>query len=276
VQGKVVRLTDFGAFVELEAGIDGMIHVSELSWTKKVRKPADLLKVGESVEVVVLSVDSTAKRIALGLKQALGDPWEDADKKFPMGAVLEAPITNLAQFGAFVDLGEGFEGLIHIGDITREKRLNHPKELLNAGQVVKAQVLEIDKDRRRIRLGMKQLEPTSLDIFLQEHKVGDTMTGRVLEVSNTRARFEISEGVVATMKIEKAAEEEAASTAASSKVDVASATALLAAKWKSGGTTSSSGGGKEKKDQLRPGQIRQVKISNIDPQTRRIEVELAS
>jgi small subunit ribosomal protein S1 len=277
VNGKVVRLTDFGAFVELEAGIDGMIHVSELSWTKKVRKPSDLLKIDEAVDVVILSVDTSAKRIALGLKQALGDPWEEVEKKFPVGTTLEAPISNLAQFGAFVDLGEGFEGLIHIGDITREKRLNHPKEMLNAGQTVKAQVLEIDKERRRIRLGMKQLEPTSLDIFLQEHNVGDVLTGRVLEVSNTRARFEISDGVVAAMKIEKPTEEaDSSGSGSASKVDVASATALLAAKWKSGGLSSASGSTKEKKDQLRPGQVRQVKIANIDAQSRKIEVELAS
>ena len=126
------------------------------------------------VEVVVLGVNPADKRIALGLKQALGDPWEDAVKKYPVGATVEGPVTSLAKFGAFVDLGDGVEGMIHIGDISREKRLNHPNEVLKVGQVVKAQVLEADRERRRFKLGIKQLEPTSIDEYLAERKVGET------------------------------------------------------------------------------------------------------
>lgn len=276
VPGKVVRLTDFGAFVELEAGVDGMIHVSELSWSKKVRKPGDVLTVGDQVEVVVLGVNPAEKRIALGLKQALGDPWEEVEKKFPVNTVVEAPITNLAQFGAFVDLGDGFEGLIHIGDITREKRLNHPKEMLAPAQVVKAQVIEIDKERRRVRLSMKHLEPTPLDHFMNEHQVGETLSGRILEVSANRARVELSEGVVATLRIVvPEAEQASADAPAADKVDIVSATALLAARWKSGGLGSGSGKGeKGGKDQLKPGQVRTVRITNIDAGQRRVEVEL--
>src|SRR5690349_6434541 len=143
-RGAVTRVTDFGAFVELEKGVEGLIHVSELSWSKKVKRPSDVVKPGESVEVVILGVNQAERRIALGLKQALGDPWADALQKYPVGSQIEAPVTSLTKFGAFVQLAEGVEGMIHVGDISAEKRINHPQDALKLGQVVKAQVLEID------------------------------------------------------------------------------------------------------------------------------------
>src|SRR5262249_34050943 len=158
-------------------GIEGLIHVSEMSWTRRNVRPADVLKAGDQVEVVILGVNPADKRIALGLKQALGDPWEEALKKYPVGSVVEAPVTSLAKFGACADMGDGIEGMIHIGEISREKRLNHPNEALKVGEKVKAAVTEADKERRRFRLSIKQLEPTSVDEFLTEHKVGDTITG---------------------------------------------------------------------------------------------------
>ncbi|HVO97931.1 MAG TPA: 30S ribosomal protein S1, partial [Bryobacteraceae bacterium] len=173
-RGKVARVADFGAFVELEPGIEGLIHVSEMSWTKKNVRAQDVVKEGDQVEVVVLGVNPADKRIALGLKQALGDPWEDAVKKYPAGSVAEGKVTSLTKFGAFVDLGDNIEGMIHIGDITHEKRLNHPNEALKVGETIKAQVLEADKERRRIRLGIKQLIPTSIDEYIAEHKAGDS------------------------------------------------------------------------------------------------------
>src|SRR6476620_9629797 len=133
IRGTVSRVLDFGAFVELEPGVEGLIHVSEMSWSKKNVRAVDVLKPGENVEVVVLNVNPTDKRIALGLKQALGDPWEDALKKYPVGTAVDAPVTSLAKFGAFVDLGDGVEGMIHIAEITAEKRLNHPNEVLKQG-----------------------------------------------------------------------------------------------------------------------------------------------
>lgn len=269
VKGRVVRITDFGAFVEIESGIDGMIHLSEMSWSKKVRKPSDLVKVGDQVETVVLSVKPEEKRIGLGLKQALGDPWEEAEKKYPVGSVVEAPITNLAKFGAFVDLGDGVEGMIHIGDISHEKRLNHPSEVLKPAETVKAQVLEIDRERRRIRLGLKQLEPTEADKFIAEHKIGDTISGRLVEVHASAGKVEVADRVIAICRFKKQ-EEKGASQSSAVKVDVSTATALLAARWKKG-----EGGPAPDADVPKPGQVRQFKIAGMDPIQKRIELEMA-
>ena len=270
VTGKVVRLADFGAFIEIAPGVDGLIHLSEMSWTKRIRKPSDILKVDELVEAVVLEIKPSDKRISLGLKQALGNPWDSVDTKFAPGTQVEAPITNLAQFGAFVDLGDGVEGMIHVGDITREKRIQHPKEMLNAGQVVKAVVLEVDKEKRRIRLGMKQLEPTSADIFITEHTVGELLSGRVVEVHGGHAKIEIAEGVHARCKTKEEAAAAATSTGAAA-ADVDDLAAMLASRWKSGPSTASGA----PKDSLRVGQIRRFKITAMDVANRRIEIEFA-
>ena len=147
VHGTVTRVAEFGAFVELDKGVEGLIHLSEMSWSKKARKPSEVVKPGEQVDVVILGVNPTERRISLGLKQALGDPWADIQQKFPAGSVVEGPVTSLTKFGAFVQLAEGVEGMVHIGDITAEKRLNHPQDVLKVGQVVKAQVLEIDGEK---------------------------------------------------------------------------------------------------------------------------------
>lgn len=267
VNGKVVRLAEFGAFVELLPGVDGLIHLSEMSWTKRVHKPSEVLQVGEQVDVVVLDIKHSDKRISLGLKQALGNPWDDVDKKFPVGSTVEGAITNLAAFGAFVDLGNGIEGMIHIGDITREKRLQHPKDMLTSGQVVKAAVVEVDKGKKRIRLSMKQLEPTSADIFISEHAVGDLLSGRVVEVHGTTAKIEISEGVHARCKVK---EEAPAKQQAAAAADLGDLAAMLASRWKSGPSSSASS-----KEGIRPNQIRRFKITALDNEARKIDVELA-
>jgi small subunit ribosomal protein S1 len=268
VRGTVARVADFGAFINLAPGVDGLVHVSEMSWSKKHRKPSDIVKTGEAVEVVILGVNPAEKRISLGLKQALGDPWEEAQKKYPVGSVLEAQITNLAPFGAFVDLGEGIEGMIHVGDITREKRIDHPKDVLKTAQTVKAQVLEFDKERRRIRLGMKQLKPTSTDTFIAEHQVGETVTGRVVDVKNDRMKVEVAEGVYATCRVaEQAGESKEEAQAA--RTDISSLTAMLAARWKSGPDYAA-----ETKS-ARAGQIRTFRIAILDPQQKRIQLELS-
>jgi|HigsolmetaAR201D_1030396.scaffolds.fasta_scaffold04639_8 Ribosomal protein S1 len=270
VHGKVVRLQDFGAFVELAPGVDGLIHVSELSWSKKVRKPSDVVKVGDLVDVVVLGINAAEKRISLGLKQALGDPWDEVETKFPVGSVVEGTVSSLASFGAFVDLSEGIEGMIHIGDISREKRLNHPKEVLSVGQAVRAQVLEIDRERRRIRLGMKQLEPTSADKYIAEHQVGETVTGRVIDVSGNRVKVELSEGVSGWCKLQAAANEPEPPVERP-KADLNSLTAMLEAKWKQGKDVQTR---KSVPEGPRPGQIRSFRIAALDPAQKRIDLEM--
>jgi small subunit ribosomal protein S1 len=296
VHGSVTRVTDFGAFVELEKGVEGLIHLSEMSWSKKVRKPSDVLKAGDQVDVVVLGVNQGERRISLGLKQALGDPWADAAEKYAVGTVVEGTVISLQKFGAFVQLAEGVEGMIHVGDIAAEpsakkstagvpaesenwttrpggpgeRRINHPQDVLKMGQKVKAQVLEIDAAKRRLRLGMKQLVPTSLDEYIAEHKVGEVITGRMTEVSSGRARVEVGEGVFATCRFtNENAEAETSLSGRSS--DLGSLSSMLAAKWKGGGPAAGTG----KREPARSGQIRSFRITKLDAAAKRIEVELA-
>jgi len=269
VAGTVSRLADFGAFVELLPGVDGLIHLSELSWDKRVRKPGDLLKIGDRVATVILQVNLADRRIGLGYKQALGDPWEQVPQKFPVGATFEGPIVNLTQFGAFVDMGDGIEGMIHIADITNEKRLDHPKEKLAKGQTVKALVLEIDRERRRIRLGMKQLEPTTIDHYIAEHKTGEKVSGRLMDIQGSRAKVELGEGVIGLCQMKLPAEKPAAAESTKSS-DVGSLSAMLSARWKQGGETGAS------QETLKTGQILSFRIANLDPAKRLIELELTN
>jgi len=268
VNGTVSRLADFGAFVELMPGVDGLIHLSELSWDKRVRKPGDLLKIGERVDTVILQVNPAERRIGLGYKQMLGDPWEKISEKYPVGSTFEGPITNLTQFGAFVDMGDGIEGMIHISDVTNEKRLDHPKDKLAKGQIIKALVLEIDKERRRVRLGMKQLEPTTIDHYITEHKIGEKVSGRLMDLHGNRAKVELGEGVVGICHMKAPVEEPAAVEPAKSS-DVGSLSAMLSAKWKQGGAASGS------QETMKTGQILSFRIAHLDAAKRLIELELA-
>jgi len=269
VHGTVTRVTDFGAFVELEKGIEGLIHLSEMSWSKKARKPSDVVKPGDTVEVAVLGVNQADRRISLGLKQALGDPWADVPQKFPVGSIVEAPVTSLTKFGAFVQLAEGVEGMIHVGDISAEKRINLPAEVLKTGQVVKAQVLEVDLEKRRLRLGMKQLVPTGLDEYIAEHKEGDVVTGRMTDVSGGRARVELGEGIQATCPIPAQVAADPAAT--ESKADLSSLSSMLQSKWKGGAAAA----GSSRPEPARAGQIRSFRIARLDPAAKKIELELA-
>jgi small subunit ribosomal protein S1 len=270
VSGTVSRLTDFGAFVELLPGVDGLIHLSEMAWDKRVRKPSDVLKLGDRVDVVVLQVNAAERRISLGLKQALGDPWESLPQRHPVGSTVEGAVTNVAAFGAFVDLGDGIEGMIHISDITNEKRLEHPKEALSKGKTVRAVVLELDRERRRVRLGMRQLEPTKADHYIAEHTVGETVSGRIVEIHGSRVKVELSEGVLASCNLKPKKEEGAATDGGPSAKDVSSLSAMLAARWKSGPATT---GGSES---VREGQIRTFRLVALEPEKRLIEIEQAS
>ena len=272
VRGTVARVTDFGAFVALEPGLDGLIHMSEMSWSKKVRKPSDIVKPGETVEVVVLAVSPADKRISLGLKQALGDPWEDVEKKYPVGAIVEGPVTQLKQFGAFVQVTENVEGMIHVGDIVNEKRINHPQDELKVGQVVRAIVLENDREKHRLRLGLKQLVPTSLDEYIAEHKDGDEVTGRVTEVTRNRATVELGEGVQGhcTLVVQEQKEEQSRGP-----VDVSTLSSMLSSKWKGAGAGASAPADTDpKREQVKPGQIRSFRIAKLDADKKKIELEL--
>jgi small subunit ribosomal protein S1 len=279
VRGTVTRIADFGAFVEIEPGIEGLIHISEMSWAKRVKTPGDVVKPGETVEAVILGVNAAERRMSLGLKQALGDPWAAAEQKFAPGTVIEGPVTSLTKFGAFVQLAEGVEGMIHVSEISAEKRINHPQEVLKVGEVVKAQVLALDTAKRLIRLSMKQLVPTGLDEYLAEHKEGDIVTGRMVEVSGGHTRVELGEGVQATCRIpeersakpekEDKSAEPSSSSSSSSKPDLSSLGSMLQARWKSGAPTDEA-----KPEAARTGQIRKFRIAKLDPATKKIELEL--
>jgi small subunit ribosomal protein S1 len=273
VTGTVTRLTDFGAFVEIDPGVEGLIHISEMSWAKRARTPGDVVKQGETVEAVILSVNAADRRMSLGLKQALGDPWATVPAKLAPGTVVEGPVTSITKFGAFVQLTEGVEGMIHVSEISAEKRINHPQEVLKVGQIVKAQVIALDPEKRTIRLSMKQLVPTGLDEYLAEHKEGDIVTGRLTEVSAGSARVELGEGVVATCRIAKPSKQDKAAekeSAPASKVDLSSLGSMLQAKWKSG-----SSGEDVKSEILGTGQVRKFRIVRLDLESKKIELELA-
>ena len=210
---------ELGAFVELEPGIEGLIHISEMSWAKgKVRKASDVVKEGETVEVIILQVQAPERRISLGLKQALGDPWADIGQRFQVGSAVEGRVTNLTKFGAFVQLSEGIEGMVHVSDITAEKRINSPHDMLRVGQIVKAQILAIDLEKRQMRLGMKQLIPTGIDEYLAEHNEGDVVTGRLMDDAGARA--ELGEGIHATCRASAVKAPASTEAPASGKADL--------------------------------------------------------
>jgi len=274
VRGTVTRIMEFGAFVELEPGIEGLIHISEMSWAKRVRNPSDVVKPGETVEAVILGLNVAERRIALGLKQALGDPWADAVQKFPAGSAAEGPVTNIAKFGAFVQLAEGVEGMVHVSEISAEKRINHPSDVLKVGQTVKVLVLAVDPEKRLMRLSMKQLVPTGLDEYIAEHKEGDVVTGRLIEITGGHARAELGEGIQARCRMSAASvgdelkATQSGTDAGAAKADLSSLGSMLQARWKGGG-------GETKPEPVRAGQIRQFRITQLDATGKKIEVELA-
>jgi len=195
MSGKVVSLTDYGAFIELEAGVEGLIHVSEMSWSKRVKHPSKILNVGDSVDAMVLGVDPAARRISLGLKQVENNPWHELTEKYPVGTRIKGKVRNLTEFGAFVEVEEDIDGLIHISDMSWSKRVKHPSEVLKKGDVVEAMVLSIDAENQRLSLGLKQLATDIWDDFFSRHKVGDTIEGKVTRMTNFGAFVELDEGI---------------------------------------------------------------------------------
>ncbi len=195
VTGKVVSLTDYGAFIELEPGVEGLIHVSEMSWSKRVKHPSKILNVGDSVEAMVLGVDPAARRISLGLKQTESNPWHELADKYPVGSKIVGKVRNLTEFGAFVEVEEDIDGLIHISDMSWSKRIKHPSEVLKKGDKVEAMVLNIDAENQRLSLGLKQLATDIWDDFFSRRHVGDIVEGKVVRMTNFGAFVELDEGI---------------------------------------------------------------------------------
>ena len=275
IKGPVTKLMDFGAFVELEPGVEGLVHISEMSWVRRVQHPKDLVSVGDVVDVVVLDIKAVQRRIGLGIKQALGDPWEKALEKFPVGKVLEGTVRNIAAFGAFIEISEGIEGLVHVSDFVEDRRINHPSEVVKAGEKIQVAVIEIDAVKRRLKLSMKAAgSANDLDLFIEEYKPGDTVTGRVSRIKKNKAVIDLGEGVEAVCVLTgRAADGEAAAPADSAAKDVSSLGAMLASAWK-GADEGPSGSMSRRAEKLEEGQVRSFKITHLDAKTRAIELSL--
>ena len=195
VQGKVISLMDYGAFVELESGIEGLIHISEMSWTRKIAHPSKLLQIGQGVDVVVLNIDPGHRRISLGLKQVMVNPWEEAKGKYPVGSVVKGPVRNVTDFGIFVGIEEGIDGLVHISDIHWTKKIKHPSELYKKGDVVEAKVLGVNVETARFSLGIKQMNPDPWQVVAERYPVGSRVKGQVTSVPDFGVFVRIEEGI---------------------------------------------------------------------------------
>jgi small subunit ribosomal protein S1 len=195
VIGRVVNVTDYGAFVELEPGVEGLIHISEMTWSRRMKHPSKVVKPGDQVETVVLEVHPQERRISLGLKQLEPNPWTTVDTRYSVGSVVEGRVRNMTEFGAFIEIEEGIDGLVHVSDLSWNKRVKHPSEVLKKGQIVQAVILNIDSNAHRLSLGVKQLQPDAWETFFQSHQVGDTVHGRVCRLANFGAFVELADGV---------------------------------------------------------------------------------
>jgi small subunit ribosomal protein S1 len=195
VRGRVISVTDYGAFVELEQGIEGLVHVSEMTWSKRMKHPSKLVNVGDEVECVVLVVNPTERRISLGMRQLATNPWDSLHDKYPVGATVEGRVRNLTEFGAFIEIEDGIDGLVHVSNLSWTTRVKHPSEVLKKGDRVKAVVLAIEPDKRRLSLGVKQMQPDVWETFFAQHRIGDIVHGKVLRVAAFGAFVEISEGI---------------------------------------------------------------------------------
>ncbi len=206
VHGRVLSVTDYGAFVELEQGIEGLVHLSEMTWSKRLKHPSKLVKPGDEVDTVVLSVNPADRRISLGMKQLLENPWENLTERYPAGAVVEGRVRNLTDFGAFIEIEDGIDGLVHVSNLSWTKRVKHPSEIVKKGEKVKAVVLGVEPQNRRLSLGIKQLQPDVWESFFATHRVGDVVHGKVLRTAQFGAFVEIAEGVEGLCHISEASE----------------------------------------------------------------------
>jgi small subunit ribosomal protein S1 len=207
VTGKVVSLTDYGSFVELEEGIEGLIHVSEMSWTRKIRHPSRVVSVGEMVEAVVLDIKPESRRISLGMKQVVPNPWDVISEKYPVGTTIEGKIKNITDFGIFIGIDEGIDGLVHISDISWTKRIKHPSELYKKGIVIQAVVLDIEKENERFSLGIKQLQPDPWTTVEDRYQVGKEITGTITNLTDFGIFVELEEGIEGLVHVSEISKE---------------------------------------------------------------------
>ena len=208
VHGRVLSVTDYGSFVELEQGIEGLVHLSEMTWSKRLKHPSKLVKPGDEVETVVLSVNPADRRISLGMKQLLENPWEHLTERYPAGTVVEGRVRNLTDFGAFIEIEDGIDGLVHVSNLSWTKRVKHPSEVVKKGEKVKAVVLGVEPQNRRLSLGIKQLQPDVWESFFAQHRVGDVVHGKVLRTAQFGAFVEIAEGVEGLCHVSEAVAED--------------------------------------------------------------------
>ncbi|HEY2468334.1 MAG TPA: 30S ribosomal protein S1 [Terracidiphilus sp.] len=206
VHGRVLSVTDYGAFVELEQGIEGLVHLSEMTWSKRLKHPSKLVKPGDEVDTVVLSVNPADRRISLGMKQLMENPWENLSERYPAGTIVEGRVRNLTDFGAFIEIEDGIDGLVHVSNLSWTKRVKHPSEVVKKGEKVKAVVLGVEPQNRRLSLGIKQLQPDVWESFFATHRVGDVVHGKVLRTAQFGAFVEIAEGVEGLCHISEASE----------------------------------------------------------------------
>ncbi|MDX1748272.1 MAG: S1 RNA-binding domain-containing protein, partial [Halobacteriales archaeon] len=195
ITGRVVSLTDYGAFVELEEGVEGLIHVSEMSWTKKVVNPSKVVSVGEEVEAIVSELDMEQRRISLSLRQTERNPWEELSDSHPVGSIVEGKVRNITDFGAFVEITEGIDGLIHVSDMSWTKRIKHPSEVLKKGDTVKARITNIDAANQRVSLSIKEFLHDEWDSFVEDYRVGDTLEGKIVNVTDFGLFIDVYNGL---------------------------------------------------------------------------------
>ena len=207
VRGRVLSVTDYGAFVELEQGIEGLVHVSEMTWSKRMKHPSKLVKPGDEVDTIILSVNPNDRRISLGMKQLQDNPWEQLEDKYPIGAIIEGRVRNLTDFGAFIEIEDGIDGLVHVSNLSWTKRIKHPSEVLKKGEKVRAIVLGVEPENRRLSLGVKQLQPDVWDTFFAQHRVGDVIKGKILRTAQFGAFVEIAEGVEGLCHVSEAVDQ---------------------------------------------------------------------
>lgn len=273
VKGTVRSIRDFGAFVDL-GGIDSLLHVRDLSWGK-VSDVSTVISEGDTLEVKVLRIGDDGKRISVGRKQLTAGPWERISEDFPVGKVVEGIVRGVMQFGAFVEIADGVEGLIHVSDLTAKKRINHPSEVLKVNQKIQAVIVEVDPQKRRLKLSIKKLEPDGQDDFIREVNLGDIVTGRVIKVRHGEATIELGEGVRGICSWDETAKKTVSNLdeLSQSAGDVSSLGDMLRSAWigEAGGGLPSS----ERPEELRRGQVRSFKVTKLDPKNRSIRLALS-